>query len=238
MAQIRRRAPKQLALCFRARGGKRPGAGRKRKPENAGLLPHRARPAFDPRIPVHVTMRSVHDAPFFKTERAGNVIRDELRDVSADDFRLLHFSIQDNHLHVIVEANTAVALSRGIQRLASRVARRLNLLAPRKGRVWRDRYHRRDLTSPRQFRNALVYVIFNFRKHGRGAERQRRMHCLDDWSSAIWIDAWEPREGFVEWLERHRVGPPPVATASTWIASVGWRRHGPLRPDELPASPG
>ena len=55
----------------------------------------------------------------------------------------------------------------------------VNALVGRRGKFWRERYHRRDLASPRQFRNALVYVTFNRRKHARGSERARMLRSLD-----------------------------------------------------------
>ena len=122
-----------------------------------------------------------------------------------------------------------------MQRLASRIARRVNMLVRRRGRYWRERYHRRDLPTPRQFRNALVYVVQNFRKHGH-AEGPR---TLDGHSSAKWLDGWgdeklKARLG----EERARAGPRPTARAESWIARVGWKRHGLVDPRESPRSPG
>lgn len=49
-----------------------------------------------------------------------------------------------------------------------RVSRRLKkALGLARAKIWSDRYHRRDLTSPRQVRNALVYVLANYKKHQR-----------------------------------------------------------------------
>lgn len=235
MARTRR--PRQIELTFRSRGGERPGAGRKRRPENAGLLPHVARPAFDHRVPVHVTMRALDGVPPFRAQLAGAILVAEIRRATAKGFRVLHFSIQENHLHVLAEADDSAALSRGVQRFASRVARRLNGLASRKGRFWRDRYHRRDLRSPRQYRNALVYVLFNDRKHARGAARAARMRRLDGFSSAIWNDRWDVDGALLARVRGARAGPSPVAPPSTWIASRGWWvRHGALRPTEVPVT--
>ena len=54
---------------------------------------------------------------------------------------------------------------RGIRGLAIRIARAVNRAWLRRGRVWGDRYHAHSLRSPREVRNALVYVLQNFRKH-------------------------------------------------------------------------
>jgi len=129
--------------------------------------------------------------------------------------------VQENHLHLIVEADGATAFVRGIRGLTIRIARAVNRTLGRHGRVWADRYHARALTSPRAVRHALVYVLNNRQKHHRGEAG------LDPCSSAAWFDGW--REGVA--TARH---PSPLIRARTWLASVGWRRHGLLSLAERP----
>jgi REP element-mobilizing transposase RayT len=143
---------------------------------------------------------------------------------SRDGFRLLHFSVQPDHVHLIVEADGTSELRRGIQGLAIRVARRINRVLGLRGRIWGDRYHARALATPREVRNALVYVLQNWRKHF------RNVHGLDPHSSAAWFSGW--RTGVTV-----SAGRSVVATAKTWLAAVGWRRHGLLDPDERPRLP-
>lgn len=166
-------------------------------------------------------------------------VHEELARASEKGFRLIDFSIQDDHLHLLAEADSAQELSRGMQRLASRIAMAVNALVGRRGRFWRERYHRRDLTTPRQVRNALVYVLFNFRKHAPAAERVKRASAIDGRSSGLWVDGWKS-ESLLETLRerRAREGPRPTALPQTWLARVGWKRHGLLDPREAPKSPG
>jgi REP element-mobilizing transposase RayT len=187
-------------------------------------------------MPVLVTLRAVSGVPNLRAERAAMLIMAEIRRASAKGLRVLHFSVQSNHLHLIVEADDGPALSRGMQRLGSRVALAINVLASRRGSLWRDRYHRRDLLKPRQYRNALVYVLFNARKHAHGAERMRRLRVLDGCSSAIWTDHWAVDDTFLARIRNARAGPSPVIAPATWMARRGWLRHGRLRPDEVPQS--
>jgi putative transposase len=155
--------------------------------------------------------------------------------------RITHFSVQRDHVHLIVEAADKRDLARGLQGVASSVARAVNHIAGRHGRFWRDRYHRRDLTSPRAVRNAIVYVTMNFRKHGAHDADVFRM--LDARSSAAWLDGWDSRAG--PWVAALRDVPlvrelrsdcPPVARSSTWLGAIGWKRHGLIAPKELPRS--
>src|SRR5437016_6704993 len=176
--------------------------------------PH-ARPVHVPTHPVHVTLRSTSAVRCLRSARVFPAVRRALAVASHAGFRILHFSVQDDHLHLIVEADDRRALGRGLRGLAIRVARAVNRALNRRGAVWTDRYHARALTSPRAVRNALVYVLMNRRKH-RDGERG-----LDPCSSALWFTGW-----------RSPAPPPPAAMpvvrARTWLAAVGWHRHGLL----------
>jgi REP element-mobilizing transposase RayT len=143
-------------------------------------------------------------------------------------FRLTQYSIQSDHLHLLVEADDRRALSRGMQGLLVRIARALNKLWTRTGKVFRDRYHDRILRTPREVRNALRYVLNNARKHGLRTLRQ----TVDGFTSAPWFDGWRGQN--MEPLER---GPDcPVMRARTWLQRTGWRRHGLLDADEVPGT--
>jgi len=85
---------------------------------------------------------------------------------SHPSFQVVHYSIQSNHLHFIVEAHDRRALSSGLRGLLIRIAFALNKLWNRRGSVFAGRFHERELLDPRQVRHALVYVLNNSRKHG------------------------------------------------------------------------
>jgi len=133
-------------------------------------------------------------------------------------FRLLHFSVQADHVHLVVEACDNDALTRGMAGVAIRAARAVNRRIGRRGRVWADRYHARSLRTPREVRNAIVYVLTNWTKHG-SVTRD-----LDPCSSSFWFDGWKlpPTAGPPDWGELE----PPVVSPRTWLARMGWRRLG------------
>ena len=80
-------------------------------------------------------------------------------------FKLVHYSVQGNHLHLLVEARDERALSRGMNGLGVRVARGLNRVMRRHGRVLDDRYHSRILRSPTETRRVRAYLLQNARRH-------------------------------------------------------------------------
>jgi putative transposase len=208
----------QLSISFpevKRRGGARLGAGRKPAAAHLRRTPHRARAKHQRDNPVHVTLRA-----FTRSLRSQHVARTVLaaiRDSSRSQFRIAHYSVQDNHLHLIVEAEGKQALSSGVRGLEIRVAKRVNRLLSRRGRFWADRWHGRPLTSPRQVRNALVYVLQNHKKHSADSHRA----TLDPLSSAQQFDGFcRPiPSGF------RSVGPSGT-TPRTWLLAVGWKQRG------------
>jgi hypothetical protein len=130
-------------------------------------------------------------------------------------FRVVHFSVQTDHIHLIAEGDDANALVRGLQGLAVRCAKAINRAVRRKGAVWSSRYHGHALRTPTEVRRGLVYVLLNFRKH------LRALPGVDPRSSGRWFTGWRGRR--------------PVSGDPTWLAAIRWRRAGgALRVDEQP----
>jgi putative transposase len=78
------------------------------------------------------------------------------------------YSVQGNHVHLIVEAEGTKELSRGMQGLNVRMAMTLNRLMGRRGKVFADRYHEVILKTPTQTAHALHYVFNNRQHHAPG----------------------------------------------------------------------
>ena len=149
---------------------------------------HRARAVHKYWNPLHVTMRAVRGLPSFRAQTLFAAFERAVRRTRRDDFRIVEFSVQDDHLHLIVEADDNDALARGMKSFSVRANRLFNAALGRgRGRVWGDRYHRRDLTSARQVRNALVYCLANYKKHQRVTSGAPR---IDPCSSARWFQGW------------------------------------------------
>jgi REP element-mobilizing transposase RayT len=220
----------QLGLPFRQWGGRRNGAGRKPNGPRAGVS-HLGRPSLAARFPVHVTLRLRDGIPSLRTGRMHAALRRCLAEANARASRtgrgrVVHYSIMPNHLHLLWEARNREALSRGVQGLATRLARAVNRVAERSGRVFGDRYHARILKTPREVRHALAYVLSNARRHGLVRGRTSTM-WVDPYSSGAVFDGWRTKV----------TGPAfhlPAAKARTWLLSVGWRRHGLLDPAVAP----
>lgn len=224
--------PHQGELPFRQHGGRRAGAGRKPKGERA-LVGHRQRAALAARFPAHVTMKLKGGLPRLRSPREYAALRAAFREgCDRLGFRLIHYAVLNDHLHFLVEAADRTALSRGLQGLAIRVAKTLNTLWRRRGTVFADRYHDRILKTPREVKNALVYVLGNGRHHAAKGRMVAVTQAIDTFTSAPWFDGF--REDFtVRGLDAI---PRPVTAARTWMLTIGWRRHGLLSVHDLPAT--
>jgi REP element-mobilizing transposase RayT len=136
-------------------GGKRPGAGRKPKNPNRLNTPHRARPEHEAAHPIHVVLRRAKGVPSMRTARFIREIRRQAEEVSNDDFRVIRATAATERVHLIVEADSRDALSRGMWGLTIRIARAFNKLLERSGKVWDDRYRETPLRSVQEMRAVL-----------------------------------------------------------------------------------
>ncbi len=181
----RRRRPQQLTFAKHAGwGGRRKGAGRKPKGERA-LVTHLSRPALAARFPLHVTLRVLPHVWNLRSRRGFRVLRAALS-AGSDRFgmRTCEFSIQGNHVHLVVEAADARALSRGMQGLSIRIAKGLNRMMRSQGKVLADRFHARILRTPTEVRRVLDYVRGNRDVHRARWGQTARSTAPDPYSSA------------------------------------------------------
>jgi REP element-mobilizing transposase RayT len=220
----------QLALAARGtgkRGGYRAGSGRPRVAAEK-QKGHIRRAAFAGRYPSHVTLRVRADVGSLR--RAGVYAAIEQALVQGKErpgFRVVHYSVQGNHMHLVCEAADRAARARGMQALNTRLARAINRGLGRKGSVFAERYHARVLRTPTEVRNVLAYVYGNQHKHAaeRGADLGR--DHIDRCSSAAWFDGWkyQVREMAVH---AQAGGTRPVSRPTVWLLTTGWRRLGLL----------
>jgi REP element-mobilizing transposase RayT len=178
--------------------------------------------------PVHVTLRVRGDVPNLRRTSFLPVLTEALR--AGNDrfgFRLCHYVVMGNHMHLIVEADDARALARGMQGLSIRLAKRVNRTAGRRGKFFADRYHTHVLRTPTEVHRALSYVLLNLRKHAAERHAGRPPEGLDAFSSGAWFDGWHtPPRG----VAHARRGPPPVIPARAWLLRDGWKKAGTISP--------
>jgi REP element-mobilizing transposase RayT len=191
---------------------------------------HRRRARIDPHAPQHVTIRVRGGLPTLRQPRFVRRFRATLsRACARDGFRVVHYSIQRDHVHLLLEAHDKHAIACGMKSLGARLGKLANRLFKCRGKVLDGRYHVRPLPTPLEVRRALSYVLLNHRHHAAQRARPTPKAALDPASSGRWFDGW-------------RITTPPpdpadareVASPTTWLLRTGWRRHGLIDPTEVP----
>ena len=210
-------------------GGRRKGSGRKPKGRRA-LNPRCRRKEFECDQPVHVTMRIAEGLPSLRQREAYRVILEALAASNGVGFmRVVHYSIQSNHVHLLVEADGQGRLTKGVQGFSIRMARALNKVWGRAGKVFGDRYFARALKTPREVRHAIRYVLENYKHHG-GRPHDRNSEGADKYSSGYAFEDWcGSKRGKAARVQRvdleGRLGNRlSYLVARTWLLGVGWTR--------------
>jgi REP element-mobilizing transposase RayT len=258
----RRKRHEQQELRFLDKNGQRRGrikgdkrwrnAGRKPKGRRAGS-PHTKRPELKGRYPVHVVLRvdgavgSLRKRHMYRALREATLSlgRRELYDAEVGWFRIVHVSIQGNHIHLIVEAADKDALSRGMQSFQISAAKHINrefsvhagLRSRRRGNVFPDRFHQEILTTPRQVRHALSYVMNNWRKHREDRSQRTSAWNVDPFSTGILFPGWsEHADKPWMWRWRDTYDPLLVYRPRTWLLREGWSRGGSISYRDVPSA--
>lgn len=203
---------RQIPLPNRTHGGLRKGAGRKRR--SGETVPHTERPIFDgERHPLHITLRLTRACYNLRSQRGFHCVRRALlAEQRRGTLRVVHFSVQGNHVHLIAEAHNRVVLGRRMKAFNIRFARAVNrMMERRRGRVLAERYHLHVLRTRSEARNAVRYVLNNHVKHA--AQVGRVGIAVDPFSSAG--------------VEVARTLQPPLTSEpGTWMLRVGVRPEG------------
>ena len=232
-------------------GGRRKGAGRKSKGARAGS-DHQSRPEIDDTRVLHVVLRvaagvgNIRRREMYKAIRAAT-----LAAAKRGWIRIVHLSIQHNHLHLLVEAESKQKLAQGMLGFQVSAARQINRVLQRpRGRVFTDRYHLVVITSPTQTRNALSYILNNWRKHGedgrgRATEAGPRGRVIEPRARTWMTDPYSSGRTFGGWreLDGHTVVTPDVPTCGAlvvsephgWLLREGWKRAGTISAYAVPS---
>jgi REP element-mobilizing transposase RayT len=223
------------------RGGKRRGAGRKPKGPRAGER-HETRPQFKPYHALHVVMRVAPDVGGLRRRKMYKAMREAtITAALRERFRIVHISLQRTHVHLLIEAENAAALSRGVQGFTISAARHINTalgdgVRRRRGKVFVDRYHVEVIKTPTQARNEIRYVLSNFRKHGEDQQGMAAGWLVDPFSSGILFPDWAELDGKAwMWPIRETYDPLLVRRPATWLLAEGWKHCGPISAREVPS---
>jgi len=215
----------QAELNFSSkRGGKRKGAGRKKKLE--GQPNHVKRPEISGKAPLHITLKLQSGIQSPRSLEGMDNFQNAFAKAAKLGLKVIHFSLQSNHAHIIAEVMNNEALERGMKSLTVAIAHAINTARKTAGAVFLGRYHLHPLKTPKEVKNALKYVLFNFSKH-LGIKP-----TLDPFSSVFGFKDLEKLMGKDTFEKLKQIRPPKWLRESlsrlfpptTWLLRSGWQR--------------
>ena len=161
--------------------------------------PHKKRERVQSHTPLMITMKLCKGLPSLRTMPTHDLWKEVLRALrrARSDFRVVHYVLMGNHIHMLVEVDSTKSLSSGMISLKTRFARRWNKMLGRKGKVFGDHYHHWLITAPHEARNAIAYVLKNARKHG----IRWFKGIFDPYSSASLFPGWVLPKDALDLLE-------------------------------------
>jgi len=118
-----------------------------------------------------------------------------------------------------------------MQSFAIRAARAINAASGRIGKVFAFRYSAKQIKTAGYARNAISYVLNNWRRHRQDYAERAQNALLDQFSSAI---------SFCGWVGNKRYQPPPnyiplpVSAPRTRLLASDWQLYGLIDPFECP----
>ena len=163
----------QFNLFKGMRGGRRPAAGRKRIHSKG--VSHLKRETVTKRTPQHVNFKfncSIRNKDCLK------LLKRSIQNAQKMGLKIIHFSLQSNHVHLITEAENNEVLTRGMRALTITFSKGLN-----RGRVQLERYHLHVLKTLREVKHAIVYVLFNEQKH-----TKKKASKIDGYTSVLYLE--------------------------------------------------
>lgn len=229
---------RQTEMTFRTHGGFRSNAGRKKPKGRRCSEPHRTRASINHRHPLHVVLRADRRIGSLRRIQVYQAIRAAMDQAATNDsIRIVHLSIQRTHVHLIVESANKATLARGLQGFQISAARRINAALATSGTVFIDRYFATPLSTPRQIRNTIAYVLNNWRHHDEDKAAFARAWRCDPFSTGSSFDCWRELRGEPFVPQQTSYVPLSPRDPTTWLLRVGWKRHPAVSFYEVPGGP-
>jgi REP element-mobilizing transposase RayT len=154
-------------------GGRRPGAGRKRIHSKG--VSHLKRETVTKRTPQHINFKfkcSIRNKDCLK------LLKQSIQNAQKQGLKIIHFSLQSNHVHLITEAENNEVLTKGMRSLTITFSKGL-----KRGRVQLERYHLHVLKTLMEAKHAIAYVLFNEQKH-----TKKKASKIDGYTSVLYLE--------------------------------------------------
>jgi REP element-mobilizing transposase RayT len=184
---------KQQITVWNPKGAGRPSVLTKK--ELTTRVYHRSRPELPKAKPVHVTIKTNKNViPNLRSKVLYKQIRQSMKRARILGIRIIHFSVQRDHVHLLIEADNKQQLGESMRVLSISLTKRLSHVLKRKVKALKSRYHLHVLKSLQEIKNAKNYILSNGQKHGTS-------DAHDFYSSAISFSDFRPNEIFLQFMD-------------------------------------
>jgi len=139
-------------------------AGRKAI-HDAGIR-HTSRPFLKRPASLHLTIKVQRNKDEIKNKSVLKLLKHAILRARFQGLKVLHYSLEYDHVHLLIEADNNHILGKGMQAFGVTMAKGINRLKRLKGAVYKHRYHFRQISSPRQLKSVMNYIFTNGMKHG------------------------------------------------------------------------
>ncbi len=128
---------------------------------------------------LHLTIKVRENKADIKTKLILKALHHAIKRARLKRLRVIHYTLEYNHLHLLVECDNHKRLGKGMQAFGISIAKAINRIKLLKGAVYKHRYHLRKITSGRDLKNVLHYIFNNGIKH------KRATSIIDPYNSSI-----------------------------------------------------
>lgn len=141
---------------------------------------HTRRERITKQSALHFTIKVRENKADIKNKRLLKILHHAIKRARLKKLKVLHYSLEYNHVHLLVEARDNQIIHQGMQAFGISFAKAINKIKFLKGRVYKNRYHFRKITSLRDYKNVLLYIFRNGIKH------KRTQSLFDPYNSMVY----------------------------------------------------
>jgi REP element-mobilizing transposase RayT len=150
---------------------------------------------------LHLTIKVKENKADIQNKRILKTLHYAIRRARLKGLKIVHYTLEYNHVHLLVESVDNKILHKGMQAFGITIAKAINKIKRTKGAVYKNRYHLRVIDSPRQLKNVLHYIFSN------GVKHKRTKSQIDLFNSMIAeekLNVLYPKEAKKIWADIHK----------------------------------
>ncbi len=127
---------------------------------------HTNRPHIKKPASLHLTIKVKKKKAEIKNKSVLKILKRAILNARKQGLRVIHFSLEYDHVHLLIEADNNLILGKGMQAFGVTLSKAINRLKKLKGGVYKHRYHFRQISSTRELKIVMNYIFTNGLKHG------------------------------------------------------------------------